>query len=333
MSLRNILRIVAPKIGADLENQQQLDFVIQEINRAALDEYTAKDFPNSLVQQRFFMTNDTDLVRSVLPYYVGKVRAMRYSDLSGATVNMTDMRPRYYNGNSWTNSTNYLKFEIQSDATPLKQEVTNASRFQVVLKKVETQDVIVTAAGRTTFAGEYSESVTVPAGSLSAWSVGNFEDYTTITKDVITDADVEIKDVDGTVISEIINYAGEARYTIAQVSTKLATQILLQPGYTRTLEVLYKRKFRPMTKLTDEFMCPDCDDIISWAYLSEYMAAQEGQEQRALLANAKKNELAADLALDDESGKLMQAEFLKGSGLRGFNSIRQNRRGMGWRIR
>jgi hypothetical protein len=96
MSLRNILQKVATKTGADLTNQEQLDYLIQEVNDVAKDLYVANDFPNSLIEQRYYMTADTELVRLVLPAEVGKLRAVRYSDLVTGSITLVDMRPRYY---------------------------------------------------------------------------------------------------------------------------------------------------------------------------------------------------------------------------------------------
>lgn len=330
MSLRNILQKVATKIGADLTNQEQLDYLISEINTVAEDEYRAKDFPNSLIQQRFWMTNADDLVRIVLPADTGKLRAVRYSDLIAGKVTLVDMRPRYAAQSFWAETTNLLKFEIQTDNAPCKLEIENASRILVKLKKVETQDVIVTLSGRTDFAQSYSEDVTIPAGQLQKWSVKNYEEFDKITKNVVTECDVTLEDIDGREIAEIMNYASESRYVLVQVSTKLATQLLLQPGYTRTIEVLYKRRYRPMIKLTDEFMCPDCDDIIAWKFLADYASHREGQEERALIANARADQMAGALAMDDESGKLMKVEQIKGGGLRGFTRIRNSRPGYGY---
>jgi hypothetical protein len=332
MSLRNILQKVATKTGADLTNQEQLDYLIQEVNDVAKDLYVANDFPNSLVEQRYYMTDDTELVRLVLPAEVGKLRAVRYSDLVTGSITLVDMRPRYYYGNNWVDNRNFLKFEVQSDNAPIKREIENASRITFTLKKVETQDVIITVAGRTDFSQSFSEDVTIPAGSLSATTVNNYEDIASFTKNVITDSDVLITDIDGNEIAEIMNYAAESRYVLVQVSTRLVTEVYLQPGYTRTIEVLYKKKFRPMQKLTDEFMCPDCDNIIATAYLAEYAAHQEGQEQRAILAANRAQQQASDLAFDDEQGRQIRLEGIRSSGLAGFQRVRNSRRGYGMRF-
>lgn len=331
MSLRNILQKVATKTGADLTNQEQLDYLIQEVNDVAKDLYVANDFPNSLIEQRYYMTDDTELVRLVLPAEVGKLRAVRYSDLVTGNITLVDMRPRYYTGNNWIDNSNFLKFEVQSDNAPCKREIENASRIKFTLKKVETQDVIITVSGRTDFSQSFSEDVTIPAGSLSVWTVNNYEEIIFFTKNVITDSDVSITDIDDNEIAEIMNYAAESRYVLVQVSTRLLTEVYLQPGYTRTIEVLYKKKFRPMQKLTDEFMCPDCDNIISTAYLAEYAAHQEGQEQRAILAANRAQQQASDLAFDDEQGRQMKLEGMQSSGLAGFQRVRNSRRGYGRR--
>lgn len=333
MSLRNILQKVATKTGADLSNQSQLDYLIAEINDVASDEYAAKDFPNSLVEQRFYMTADTELVRMVLPAEVGKLRATRYSDLVSGQITLVDMRPRYYAGNAWTDTKNLLKFEVQADNAPCKQEIANASRVLVKLKKAETFDVNVTLAGRTDFAEYYSETVTITAGETQKYSESMFEEFTNISKKEITNVDVTVEDLDGVEISEIKSYYYEAMFTIVQVSTRLLTEVYLQPGFTRTIELLYKRRWRPMVKLEDEFMCPGCDNIIAWKYLADYASHQEGQEQRAILADAKGERLAGERALDDEQGKLLRLEGLRGSGLSGFTRMRNSRRGYGWRIK
>lgn len=323
MALNNILLDVASVLGLDITDEDERLYYIQKINEAAEEIYTSNDLPGSIKEQIFQLDDDENYQVS-FPYYVDKIRAIRYYNTNGGKITIEDLRPRYHQ-NRWGGQFE-IKFRIKTGSACLAKDITNAGplTFSLPTGKTEADDITINVVGKTSDSEKVQETIVLVAGTASITTVGAFERADTIIKNGLNTYDISIKDIDDDELGVIPNSELRPSYTIVQIRED---DFALQNNNSfplNTVEVLYKTRFTPFRNLFDEFPCPGCDKIIFWKFCEHYAAYKPGMEQRAFAAAGKVVQLIKELADNDESGKSLRVEF-------GSNKMFDAQRRVGYR--
>lgn len=308
MSLQNILLDISSILGLDISDPAQRAYWIEQINFAANELYTSQDLPGSMREQ-IFQLNDVDNYQASFPWYVDKIRAMRFYNTWGGKLSMEDIRPRYHS-NRW-GMNGLLKFRIKRADSVFATHITNEGpiTFSFAEGRTEITDTIVHIVGKTVESDKVTESVTILAGQNSAVSVKSYESVETIEKANYTTYDILMFDIDSRELGRIPNSELNPRYTIVQIRQDDFAPVYHNSYPLNTVEVLYKTRFTPFRNLRDQFTCPNMDKIIFWKFAEHYAAYKPGMEQRAIMAAGKVKALLQELNVDDESGKEITVEF------------------------
>lgn len=308
MPLINILNDISSILGFSITNDDEKNFLIENINIAAREIYTSGDLPGS-IREQIFQFDDTDNYQISFPYYMDKIRAIRFYNTYGNKIALEDMRPRYHQ-QRW-GVAGLLRWAIKQSDACLARDISNAGplTFSLPTSKVETAEVVITVIGKTATAERTQETVTIAIGDSSAVTVNGYDYIESIFKSDYNTYDITITDIDDVELGVIPNSEVRPLYTIVKIR-----QDDFAPSYNNnyplnTIEVLYKHRFTPFRNLYDEFPCPNCDKIIFWKFSEHYLAWKPGMEQRCFAAAAKCKALIEELSLDDDQGKQLSLEY------------------------
>lgn len=299
MSLGTILTKMASVGALQLNNDDQLNLAISQVNDAAEELLRENDLIGGLVEQ-VFNIDPTVGNQVTLPWYVGVVRGVRYYS-PAMRMNAIDMRPRYAS-RFWQSET-MLDFRIKQD-TCLLREITNTGSLTITLRAALSVPVTISIAGQTLNAAEEVESLTIPIGSLSITTVNSFLDIKSISKNITTDCDVDIYDMDGLLLSTIANDQLTAKYVLAQIydspNNLNGGTSIMQP-FTQYIELLYKPRFLRLVAPADEFQCQGYDTAIFWKWM-EHRALYKvpPDAQSALVYKAQGDKICADVAKEHD---------------------------------
>lgn len=308
MALKHILEDVGSILGFDLTNADQVSYWTEQINHAAVELYNSMDLPGSMREQ-IFQISDVDNYQTSFPYYVDKIRAMRFYNTAGGKIRLEDMRPRYHM-HRWGNQ-GILTYRIKRSDAALGDDIENAGplRFTLPTGKVEASNVVITVIGKTASAERVQETVTIVAGQVTALTAEGYEEIFSIIKQQVNNYNISITDIDNNVLGEIPNSELQTCYTIVQLRQDDFSPLYNNQYPLNTLEVLYKMKFNGFRNLYDEFPAPKCDKIIFWKFVEHFYAYKPGMEQRAMAAKIKVDGLLSELNTNDEMGKTIQLEY------------------------
>lgn len=308
MALKHILEDISSILGFDMTDADEQAYLVEQVNHAARELYNAMDLPGA-IREQVFQIDDTDNYQVSFPFYVDKIRAIRFYNTYGGKIRLEDMRPRYHMMR-WGNS-GVLTFRIKRSDSALADDITNAGplKFKLPTGKVEAAAVTITVVGKTASAERVQETVILAVGESEVSTVEGYEDVISIIKKDYNNYNITIEDIDGAELGIIPNSELQTAYTIVQIR-----QDDFSPRYNNnyplnTIEVLYKQKFNGFRNLYDEFPCPKCDKIIFWKFAEHYLAYKPGMEQRSLGAKLKADELLGQLNTGDEMGKAIQIEY------------------------
>ncbi len=325
MSLKIILTRISSELGISITNDSELDWAITKVNELAKELYESKDIKDCLREISINLdTTDSGPVFSSLislPYYVGELRGIRYSNLPGTKIPLNDMRPRYHSGKGWGANAFGVPYRIVREDAAISHDIVNASVLVFSIEQAVEVDIQIVVVGKTTLANRRQEIVTIPAGSLTASSNGNFEEIDSITKTDYTEVNVFVTDVEGNELAMISNNCLETSYKWLEISDANANIQSSPVGQLSSIDLLFKHKFLPFVNLYDEFVCRNCDDIIFYKFAAWYEARTPGYEQRALMAQGKADELLSNLLIDAETGVNLELQF----GANGLLDIQQPR--------
>lgn len=308
MSLKNILLDISSVLGLDIADADELAYHISKINEAADELYRSNDIQDCLREQ-LFQINDSETYQVAFPSQVDKIRAIRFYDTHGGQIKLEDMRPRYHT-HRWGNN-GIIRFRIKRQNALLQRGINNAALFTFTLKNVETVPIVINIIGTTTKASKFSETLTIPAGSLAATTANSYEEFITIEKTTTNNYDIIITDVDGENMGEIKNYELSPRYTIVQIREDDFSPIINNSYPLNIVECLYKTSFVPFRSNYDEFPCRNCDKLIAWKFIEHYAIFKGTAELQQLAVNAatKVEQLLLELNINDNLGKDLKAEY------------------------
>lgn len=298
MSLRNIISEIAANEGVSLTNSSEKSLLVARINRAARELYHTKTLFGSLFEEVFDLNVSANQVS--LPWYVKHVKAIRWFDGRYA-IDLEDINNRYFSGPDteiWR-----LRFR-EKERSPLAREISNESVLIFSIPLVESTDIVITIAGPTDNSALKTESVTIPAGSLSVLSIGNYKDpVKSIRKNRVTDNDVTVRDVDGNDLGIIPNHLLRSDYNVVQI---LDGESPPPDSHQDAIEVLFEKQWTPFVNDDDEFIFgDDYDDAIIW----KYMEHQSKDVENGLVYQEKCQQVIDNIWIKAKAGVKRRINF------------------------
>lgn len=319
MALKNILLDISSVLGLDISDDSEKAYQIEKVNEAAHELYYGNDLPGCLREQ-IFQVNDSETFQVSLPYYVDKIRAVRFYDNWIGPIPVESMTPRYHTS-KWGNK-GLIRARVKGIGVALERDLQDISPLIFMLADTagESEAVTFNIVGQTESAQRVHEALTIPAGSYTATSVNNYKSVEKIEKTDYNDLDVVITDLNGNQVSSIPNSELSARFTIIMIRDDDFSPLINNSYPLNTIEVLYKTRFSPFKELYDEFPCPNCDKIIFWKFLEHYYLYKPGMEDKATMAEQKAQTLIRQLFENDSLGAELLVEF----GPNGFIEAQEN---------
>lgn len=308
MSLKNILLDVSSVLALDITSTDERAYHIEKINEAAAELYFANDLPGCLREQ-IFQVDDSETYQVAFPWYVGKIRAMRFYNNWLGKISPETMKPRYHN-TKWGNK-GLIRGRVKGLGVPLSRDLQDISYLVFTLKddQGEAEDVIFNVVGETENSSHVVEAVTIVAGQYTAQTTNNFKSIIKIEKTDYNDLDCVVTDLNGNEVSFIPNFLLQPFYTVVLIRDDEFAPLINNSFPLNTLEVLYKTAFVPFQDVYDEFPCPNCDKIIFWKFAENYYNYKPGSEGKAAVAKGKAQELINQLFANDSLGKSLLLEF------------------------
>jgi len=286
MPVSYILSQAGKKIGKNPSLASDRATLLRFLNEAARELYDQADMVGILMEQVFKVNGDQTIS---CPWYVGPIRAAR-EVATQREWHINQMRPRY-NQYSWKDMFKNLRIR---NTQALMATVTNQSVGVITVPFVESPPIQVTVVGSTDLAANVSETITMSQTRMQTQNAYN--DYVTVSKNVVNAYDVTLSDIDGAVLTVIPNCLLEASYQIIDVS---AFPFLNNNGSpcNNYLEILYKKALPYLSNDSDTFPSKtNYDDILVNKMLQLYHEEQNKPEvalaydSKATRSLARKNE-------------------------------------------
>lgn len=256
MSLRHIIDEIAAETGRDISTTAGRKLLLNKINRAARGLYMTRDLEGSRFESYAVIDRDTRL--SVLPWQVEKVYGYRDID-RGVTEYAEGFFPRYQKS-PWDFMIDRFR---NVGMKPTNMKKLDLSPVRIVIAQAQAVDMTVILTGSTDKVTRMREEVTIPAGSLEATSLSNWDEFISIYRkgEDFFPIDIDIRNLEDEDIATLVNVLDHTRYTVIQTSEDANTydQDLL-------VEMLFKHRFVPFIEDEDEFIAgPEYDEAIKFA--------------------------------------------------------------------
>lgn len=292
MNLGQILSEVARKTGADLDNAAERTILLDDVNKAAREIYRSRDLPMTLQEVYIRATADRELA---LPPFVDKIRAIRpgCTDYCTTKWELHTMYPRY-NKAEWSNQ--WKNWRVKGTA-PVGIEWLNTAPGTITYPVVDA-DLEITFVGETENSNRAIDTVSMTATSMT-WTK-TFLSLKKIMKNKITDYNVVISDADGNECAIIYADQLESHYQLVDVSEypSAGWGCCACADGTAIMEVLYKPLLPLMYNDADTFPIIGYDDALIAKTLQLIAEDRPGEEQRALLMDARVSRMLAEEAGD-----------------------------------
>jgi hypothetical protein len=263
-NLATVLDIINSEFTVDSSvqppNQSNL---IKLVNATWEELYFAVDLPDSRYTMSIAPNFTNPQLRTfTLPWYVQEVRAIR-EGRSGLHVKL--LQPEhYYHPNEWFQK---LWEFVNLGHSPMVNVINNATRITFTLKKPETTPFSIYVQGSTDVAGSVTETINVPAGSLSVSTINSFTNITGCSKTIFTQSDIAGVDGDGTQIIEIASCCLSARNLKIQMRDKADFSTTACLCY----EILFKWR-APYLLYPGDAIAEPYDKVLAYLVLSKMYA-------------------------------------------------------------
>lgn len=286
--LKNVIDFVRSRTDLTRDN------ALREINFAWKELWNSDDLPNSVFE--LSVTPLDDNARISLPHYVGEIRGAKQSTWGRERVILHTPRP-WYQDDVYAQSPFVWRI---LGTSPLLTSVTNASTVTLTFDKPVTERTIITLLGPNDNGGTVRDQITFEIADTTHESTERFTDFQSITKDLLTPANLKVTDANNREIAIIPNDAYEAKNTIVQITDKCFKIC----NWCRCFDVLYK-KTTPIL-FYDETAVP-FEEVLMAKTLEWIALPKDGQEQKAamfadkarnLLVQFNGNEVGVDHKLD-----------------------------------
>jgi len=284
--LRDILANLQDSLGVSADRARLVRFV----NQAYKEYYQRTDLPGSLLEQIFEFSNGDQV--ATLPWYVGEVRALRRA-VSRQPITMHDMAPRYH-----TKAWRQQRWEFRlvgrrAIHTPLSVE----SQLTIAIPIAQADTFSVTIKGQTPSAASITETLTFAPGELSKTTTAQFAKddpagIEAITRSGAVTADITIADAAGVELALLPNSQENSEHIHIQWNDSDTGQHATTDN---NIEILYKRRYTPLTLDTDVCIFTPIEDAICWKARSYHYSFSKDElaGQQAVLASQKADELFA----------------------------------------
>ena len=294
MSLNNILVSLATVGALRLDDADQVAYETFRVNTAAKELYESTDLVGCLREQVLNVDVDENSSRIVLPYYIGKLRAVRYMN-PNVDLGLVDMRPKYAE-RVW-NDKNLVAWRLL-EQRPLFKSITNGSLFTFTFTAPLETACNIVIKGASDIAQDDVETLAFAIGDTTKTTTKSFIDITSIVKSCVTNADCSVMDADNVEMANIPNNQLKSLYQIVQLA-KVYSNTQVVPA-TQYVEVLWKERFKPLALLTDEFQCPGYDECVVYKYLAQRAMLSENVSAKANAAiyESKVSELIRQIDYD-----------------------------------
>lgn len=318
MSFLSIKQFVAKRTGLDLVDD--LVSLNTLVNEAILDVHKSVDLQGALFEQIFYF--DPTRKQIAMPYYVQYLRGIR-EYVTGFQMQVHDMRPRYASSGwaeQWQEQLLVFR-DKQESAVSAYGDSDGPLTFSI--PSALTSNITFTVVGGNENSESIRDIVVLAAGSLSATGTKNFscEKIRTIRKDIVTEYNVTITNIDGLEISSIGNDQFRAAFKLVQI-----------PDYTIRsndeniyMEALFKYRIQPLVNDEDEFIVPEVfDDAFKWNSIGRYYTGKEGREADVLASLQLRDKSLTDTQVDITAGVKKRMTFMPNKVFNVFNGLRNN---------
>lgn len=290
MPLRDILLDIEKDEGQTADTSEQA-VRIAEINNATREIHASTDLPEAIDEQVFDF-NGLASPQIVLPYYVDKVKAMRYAD-SRSRIDIDSGQNRYNYPNVGENEVWFLQWRDRG-VSALQQDLNNQSTltFKFPTGITNSAAFTVTIKGKTDKAHRITEVISFATTDNEKESTNNWLEIESIVKSVLIDYDLEVYDAADTLVAVLANSEYSSQYRNYQIiDTDAFTAATSQSG----VEVRYKMKFMPFKDDQDTYFGTDrYDKAIYW----KYMEIRAKDAEAAVAYHQKCRQVLVDLIND-----------------------------------
>jgi hypothetical protein len=261
--LNTIITEIAHVEGQDLSIAGERNLLLTRINRAARELYIEYDIEESLQEKVFDFNVNTQQV--TLPFYIAHIRGMRLEALE-QKVEADAQRNRYNYGldnRPWPLKWRKAGFSI------LQREIQNESIIIASVPVAESKDVTISLIGTTENADRVKDTLILPAGETSVEGSVSFKDpMYGISKDITTDCNITLKDVEDNILAIIPNWSPYINYRSYQVSDVENSGDLIN---NEAVEIYFKHMFIDAIDDSDLFWGTEkYDDVIIYKYFKLY---------------------------------------------------------------
>jgi hypothetical protein len=297
MSLRYILAEVAPEVGLKMDNDDERDYLINQVNKAWKELYESRDLIHCEREQLFSV--DASLQQVSLPWYVGEIRGVR-DHYNERRIDLVDMRPRY-KSDGWAKGP-LPHWWRDKGVSPQKREILNEGQLTLTIPEAEDSAFSVVVVGRNSNSARVTETVVFAIGDTEKTTSAIFNEVHAFLNINSHQFDVTMLDINDNEISVLPNIAERALYRTINILPQFATHV--DPWM---VEIMYKHSLMYLWDDYDELICPGYDDAVVWQTLGNIKA--KTKPDQAELAFTKVREILYNRDINEGKGKLMDITF------------------------
>lgn len=270
--LKDVIDFIISNTGLKRED------ALRSINYAWRELYNSDDLPNSLFELSIKLTTPDQIIS--LPWYVGEMRAVK---ICGKRINLETPRPYYqdatYYQSPWT-------WRVLG-TSPLNKNITNATRLNLSFTQPVTQKVVVTIIGPADNSTETREQITFEIGETTKENTVNFTDITSLTKDIITDSDLSVRNAEDEIIATLANSQFESKSIVIQIYGK---DVIPSGQVIGCYDILYKKTCPYLYH--DETPVPFQESVMAKAMEWITLPKEKGSEKAVLYADKSRTLLS-----------------------------------------
>jgi hypothetical protein len=216
--------------------------------------------------------------RIALPYFVGKLRAVKGSDRM--RIDLNTPRP-YYQDESYFQSPYTWRV---LNTSPLKQSIVNATRLKFSIPEAELSQFKVTIMCTDDNGSDVRNQLVFPVGTKEVWTTRQITDASSIVKDSITEQNVHITGANNEDFGFIPNLSYDVRHQVIQIHDRCTFCC----ATCRCYDILYKKP-TPVLYYDEQYV-PYAEVIMTKA-LEWITMPKEGLEQKTAMFSDKSKSL------------------------------------------
>lgn len=307
--LKDLLLEAAKISGITEISAEKRTYLLDFVNRAARELWNQYDLPGALREDEFCV--DVSQYQVTLPWYVSSIRAVRHSD-SNLDVKFTDMRPLYHKGYTIQDP---ITWRIKN-YTPLERDLPQASTLKFTIAEAQTSQVVIGIGGSTNNAAAASEEVVLDIGQTTVTSVGQYDTFpplNSLTKSIVTTADIIVATADGVRVAVIPNRLQAAKNTLVQITDQSPNPLSMTGSGNDCYSFLYKYSFIPLFYDHDVFLDLEFEQALYWK-MKMLEAADKEKTDIAIAAESKVGDQITRLVsnveqVTDKQMKVVRSRF------------------------